>query len=201
VTGLRPPALILRAAPEAVPLLAAVEWEGWSKGSASKPIRRGEDRNEVGRARSELFPRFYARGSAIFEILATCQTADLSALRAAGVLSDKKDGTVLASTQMAGEQVGQQEGAHMGRVEWIKLEIGAGSSEVLRWRACKDYSDQILRASIARAAMDEMWDFPATGPERKLGALFADGIRFLDENRQVVWQLTYEEVWKERRWN
>jgi hypothetical protein len=89
----------------------------------------------------------------------------------------------------------------VGRVEWIKLESEEESAQVLRWRVCEGHSDQTRRESIAKAAMDDMWEFPATGPERKLGALFADGIRFLDENRQVVWQLTYQDVWKQRRSN
>jgi hypothetical protein len=73
------------------------------------------------------------------------------------------------------------------------LESEEESAEVLAWRVCKEYSHQTRRESIAKAAMDDMWEFPATGPERKLGSLFADGVRFLNENRQVVWQLTYRD--------
>jgi hypothetical protein len=118
-----------------------------------------------------------------------------------GLTDDLTDhGIILASIVGWQAALGQWEQA-VGRVEWIKLESEEESAQVLRWRVCEGHSDQTRRESIAKAAMDDMWEFPATGPERKLGALFADGIRFLDENRQVVWQLTYQDVWKQRRSN
>jgi hypothetical protein len=89
----------------------------------------------------------------------------------------------------------------MGRVEWIKLETDEKSPKVLRERASEDYRDARRMEQIARAALDELWDFTATGPERRVGALFADGIRFLDGNGREVFRRTVEDAWMQRRLN
>jgi hypothetical protein len=89
----------------------------------------------------------------------------------------------------------------MGCVEWIKLERDDESPKVLMVRASEDYRDARQMERIARAALDELWDFTATGPERKIGALFADGIRFLDRNGREVFRRTVQDAWMQRRVN
>jgi hypothetical protein len=117
-------------------------------------------------------------------------------VEAASSRQSTSDGTVLA---LSLHGVGSK--SRVSRLEWIKVEIAENSLRVLRGRASEDYRDQHRMERIASAVLDELWGFTAAGPERKIGSLYADGIRFLDTNGREVFQHTIDEAWMQRRLN
>jgi hypothetical protein len=85
-------------------------------------------------------------------------------------------------------------------VEWIRLDTRGNPPEVLTRRPWQEYNS---KAQYARAALDEIYDWPDTGPRPRPDprgpAARADAIRFVDGTGREVFRLTANDVWQEHR--
>jgi hypothetical protein len=85
-------------------------------------------------------------------------------------------------------------------VEWLRLENGDNPPQVLTRRPWREHTSM---EQYARAALDQVWDWPDTGPQPKPDprgpAARAEAIRFMDDSGVEVWRLTMDDVWGEHR--